>query len=317
MRASTGRSRSRSAQKPWMVLTCASSKRCTARSEPSGLVAGGGRAGPARVLRAAQLQLAGGLLREGHRHDLVDGRPAARDQPHDPLHELGGLAGAGGGLDDERVRSSASAMSRRSSQVGAAGRSRHPPQRVEVGNGRLAAGCALVRRDRTPAGSRRYAQAGCGPSVPGLAARVPCSTARSMISSTSRPRWRMRSSSAIGRSVKPPGGGAVRQAPFGHGLAGQGLERHGVEHRLQHASAVDDGGRRRAVLAGLVVGDPQMRAVEAPLHQVDRAAQQVAGRADAHRLAHRRGVASGRRAAARTPSSKRSGSQCGASVRSC
>ena len=63
------------------------------------------------------------------------------DEPHDALHELGRLAGAGGGLDDQR-RVERVGDERAVAGVGDRRASRHPPQRVEVGHGRLAAWCA-------------------------------------------------------------------------------------------------------------------------------------------------------------------------------
>ncbi len=73
-RASTGRSRSSSAQKPWMVLTCASSKSCTAASSRRPASESGAVLRPRalQLFAQAQLQLAGGLLAEGHGHDLAD-----------------------------------------------------------------------------------------------------------------------------------------------------------------------------------------------------------------------------------------------------
>ena len=55
------------------------------------------------LLANAQLQLAGGFFAEGDRHDLANLGAAGLDQADDARHELGGLAGASGGLDDERL----------------------------------------------------------------------------------------------------------------------------------------------------------------------------------------------------------------------
>ena len=49
-----------------------------------------------------QLQLAGGLLGEGHGDDSVELGAPARERRDDPADQRGGLAGAGGGLDEER-----------------------------------------------------------------------------------------------------------------------------------------------------------------------------------------------------------------------
>ena len=50
----------------------------------------------------AQLELPGRLLREGHRRDLCHRRTAVLEDAQDAVHQLGGLARAGRGLDDER-----------------------------------------------------------------------------------------------------------------------------------------------------------------------------------------------------------------------
>ena len=142
----------------------------------------------------------------------------------------------------------------------------------------------------------------------GVAARVPRSIARSMISSTSRPRRRVSTSSGIGCVEKPPARGAVRQPPFLDRHRRQALERQAVQHRLQHLAAVDDGGELRAVLAGLVIGDAHDRCPALPLHEVDRAAEQEAavhrdrlGDVDAGRAARRVGQAERQLEALRHP----------------
>ncbi|MFN7977839.1 MAG: hypothetical protein U0P30_06855 [Vicinamibacterales bacterium] len=66
-------------------------------------VALGRRARVFELLAQAQLQLAGGLLGERHRDDLGDRGATGGHQPHDALHELGGLAGTGRGLDHQRA----------------------------------------------------------------------------------------------------------------------------------------------------------------------------------------------------------------------
>ena len=49
-----------------------------------------------------QLELSGGLLGEGHGDDSAKLGAPARQRRDDPVDQRGGLAGAGGGLDDER-----------------------------------------------------------------------------------------------------------------------------------------------------------------------------------------------------------------------
>src|SRR5688572_2506615 len=69
-------------------------------------------------------------------------------------------------------------------------------------------------------------------------------------------------------------------------LASNSLERHTVENRLQHAPTINHRGEIRAVLARLVIGDTQGRAVEPSLHQIDRAANQKTP-IDERRIRHR------------------------------
>ena len=51
----------------------------------------------------AQLQLAGGLFAERDGHDLADRGALVRDQRDDAADQLGGLAGAGRGFDNQRL----------------------------------------------------------------------------------------------------------------------------------------------------------------------------------------------------------------------
>ena len=51
----------------------------------------------------AQLELAGGLLGEGHRDDAIDARAAVGQHVDDAADELARLAGAGRRLDDHRL----------------------------------------------------------------------------------------------------------------------------------------------------------------------------------------------------------------------
>ncbi len=67
--------------------------------------AGGARGVAARALDLGaqpQLELAGGLLGERHRHDSAKLGAPARQRRDDPVDQCGGFAGAGRGLDDER-----------------------------------------------------------------------------------------------------------------------------------------------------------------------------------------------------------------------
>ena len=84
MRASTGRSRSSSAQKPWMVLMWASSN-STARSSRAASVAAGAAASARtlELLAQPQLQLAGRFLAEGDGDDLGDAGAAGLNEQHD------------------------------------------------------------------------------------------------------------------------------------------------------------------------------------------------------------------------------------------
>ena len=63
----------------------------------------GGNPAAFELFTQAELELAGGLLAERDRDDLFNRRRGGGfDQPHHTLHQLGGLAGSRGGLDDER-----------------------------------------------------------------------------------------------------------------------------------------------------------------------------------------------------------------------
>ena len=88
-----------------MVLTCASSSLPSARSSRSRSADPLADAASRFFERLAQteLQLAGGLFREGDGDDPGDFGPAGFDDAHDAPDQLGGFAGAGGGFDDQRV----------------------------------------------------------------------------------------------------------------------------------------------------------------------------------------------------------------------
>ena len=175
-RASTGRSRSRSAQNPWMVLTCASSRFCTASSSRAATSAIRRRARAVfEPLPQPQLQLAGRLLGERDGDDLADVGAAVREHAQDAPDQLGRLAGAGGGFDDERVVDRRRRCSRRASASRCAAW-----RRVMAGSsapaGRRAgpAACAATRRTTSGPQTGRKSQrphassVGAGGEEPGL-----------------------------------------------------------------------------------------------------------------------------------------------------
>src|SRR5438128_9876352 len=59
-------------------------------------------AGGLDLLAQPKLQFAGGLFSESHRDHTVEGGAAGGDNRDDTADQRRGLAGAGGGLDDER-----------------------------------------------------------------------------------------------------------------------------------------------------------------------------------------------------------------------
>ena len=137
-------------------------------------------------LAQAQLQLAGGLFGERHGDDLVHRRAAGREHAEDAVDELGRLAGAGRGFDDERVveirrRSRGAPRRRRGRDAGViastSARSDRPGRSGSCGPP------APLRAARRPSGSRTT---GTRPSQ-GRPARNPRSTARSTIASAWRP----------------------------------------------------------------------------------------------------------------------------------
>src|SRR6266540_1954886 len=145
----------------------------------------------------AEFQLAGRLLAEGHRDNLRDRGPAARDERHDASHELRRLAGARCRLDDQRV-----VQSRRDELAIVSG-NRHGILRSASRSANSAPTLRRVRcssREPQTAVKSQRAQA---PSE-GRAASNPFSIARSTTSSTSMARRRLSSSSAIGCTAKAP-----------------------------------------------------------------------------------------------------------------
>ena len=134
----------------------------------------GCRVGGARSLELfaeAQLQFAGSLLAEGDGDDLADGGALVADQRDDPAHELGGLAGAGGRFDDQRLvelardqlavffrgcpalsgaHCAAPARSERRGRVMACPSARRDRRRAS----RPCGGCGVLPGCRTPPGSR-------------------------------------------------------------------------------------------------------------------------------------------------------------------
>src|SRR5262249_23005247 len=70
--------------------------------EAAALVVGRGSAGALELGAQAQLHLAGGLVGERDGDEARQRRRAGAHDSDDARDELGGLAGTGGGLDDER-----------------------------------------------------------------------------------------------------------------------------------------------------------------------------------------------------------------------
>ena len=83
--------------------------------------------------------------------------------------------------------------------------------------------------------------------------------ARSMISSASIPALRFDVGQRDRTLGEAAGSRAVVETPFGHRPRQDLLDRQRVEDRLQRRAAADDRPRRRAVAAGLVIGDAQLR----------------------------------------------------------
>ncbi len=144
---------------------------------------------------------------------------------------------------------------------------------------RLARRRAAPPRGRRPGGSRTSVHA---PSA-GTGASVPCSTARSMASSASI-------ASALRRRVEQhrplleaAGRGAEEQPRLPHRRAQHRLGDRRVDERLQHAAAADHQRVLRAVLPGLVIGDPQHLRLAVHVDDVDGAAQREPP-VDQHRL---------------------------------
>ena len=282
--ASTGRSRRRSAQKPWMVETCASS-RCSSASSSSATSRGacstaqprcGSRASGLDRAFSSSLRIRSFSSPAAFSVNVtatisIDRRALPRrDEPDDARDELGRLAGARGGLDDEGVverladqvavcsvvqhRRAEASWARRhgreprspslrctSASCQPPTRSRQIPQRQQVGEERPCSSSsrASPRAGRTRGGSRSTSQA---PSS-GDAARNPSSTPRSITSSACRPVLRAIGSSCTVWLVKPAGLRAVVEPSGGHRLAGHLLDDQAVEHRLQRPPAVDRGRR--------------------------------------------------------------------------
>src|SRR5712691_9114411 len=87
-------------------------------------------------------------------------------------------------------------------------------------------------------------------------------------------------------------GGRRVEKPAGHHLLAEPLlDREAVQHRLKRGAAADDEIRRRAVPAGLVVGDAQHVEIGAMLDQIDRPPEHEAI-VDEHRLRQAARIAS-------------------------
>ena len=279
-RASTGRSRSRSAQKPWMVLTCASSSLVSAASSASRRFARLRRGALAiEPLAQPQLQLAGGLLGEGRprRSSSTLVRPSARIRTIRPTSSVVLPVPAAASTISVSSRAVAIRRARRRGQLGNAGRCptvvRHPPQRREVGDrvGRLPAQVprfvgAADRAEIAPGagalGRRRRKESELDGAIDDLERLEPGAPVRL------GERHRMLGESAGRRAVEQP--------PAADRPAEQLLDREPVDDRLQRRAAADDGPRRRAVAAGLVIGDAQLLRAVLRFDHVDRSAQHEA-----------------------------------------
>ena len=241
-RASTGRSRSRSAQKPWMVPMRASSRCASARLRAARARTLPGVCPRARFLELGaqpQLHLAGRLLGEG------DARRAGRTvAPPRGQHvtrradQLGGLAGAGGGLDDEGgVEDVADALAL--GRVDQRGSQRAPqrPQRLEPAAGP----CACTRFSSCGPHTARKSQY-MHARWRGAAGRKPTSIARSISPDHLR---RHGARACLGHrhdALREAAGCACssRGATRTTLAAEQLLQREPVEHRLEHLAAAHD-----------------------------------------------------------------------------
>ena len=104
-RASTGRSRSSSAQNPWIVLTCASSSDCSAVVRARSRSAGSAHRVRATSSASRSRSFSSPAAFSVNVTATIPShlRAPGRQDPDDPVHELGRLAGARRRFDDERV----------------------------------------------------------------------------------------------------------------------------------------------------------------------------------------------------------------------
>ena len=268
--ASTGRSRSRSAQnavnradvrlfelrqrlveqRAFTAVTCSQARVVEALPQP-------------------ELQLAGGLLRERDSDDVADLRLALGDDPDDPADERCRLARARRGLDDERrVEGRRDELACLEIGDRVARSSWHASKRGEIterigglpGDVPRLVGAA-DRSEVAPAagalGRRRRQKAELDRAVddlerlePGAAIRV--GERHGMLGKSSRRR-------------------RVEEPAFPDRAAENLLDGQTVDHWLKRSAAADDRSRRRAVAAGLVVGDAQLRRSLSRLDDVHRA----------------------------------------------
>ena len=197
--------------------------------------------GALELFAQPQLQLAGGLLGEGHRDDLLDRRRVPVSISRTMRLTSSVVLPVPAAASTTSVASSASAMRWRSSAIGAARGRGHGILRSASRSAQRPA-CARVRRSssRPHTGRKSHHSQRVASTRPGRAASGPCSTARSMISSTSRPRRRDVSSSGIGVLAEVAGRRAVPQPALVDRLAGERLER-----QRRRAPAAARGRRRR------------------------------------------------------------------------
>ena len=290
-----------------------------------------------QLLADPQLQLAGGLLREGDGDDLIDLSP--------------GRARSAGRCG-RRARSSCRCRRRlrrrgcRRAPRGSGSAARVVEDRrlaTSLVSGWLSAGTGTAPLPRRSRERDILSSLTAGPSAPAGRPARPCSSSSRGVSSSgphtgrksqylarafssgprpgTRARWRGRrpraragpSCARSGSSCtvccgEPAGLGAVIEPAGRHRLAGHLLDHEAVEHRLQRLPAVHRRRRPGAVLPRLVIGDAQRARRGVALDEIDRAAQDEPA-VHRHGLASRCADRGPRRAAGRSDSSNRSGLQ--------
>ena len=206
MPASTGRSRSSSAQNPWIVVTRASSSFRSAASRCAASAALASLRACSTACRSRSFSSPAAFSVNVTAATCGDPRAPGRDHADDPRDELRRLARAGGGLDDERLvervlrdQRAIAGVSEWSSWPASSRSSRSPSSSRAL---------RFERRSSSGPQTRRKSQYAHAFSA-GAAGNTPSSTARSTISSTSMPVRRSRS--VIGTDVlgEAAGGRAV------------------------------------------------------------------------------------------------------------